>query len=843
VTIGLQEQLRSTLGSGYAIERELVGGGMSRVFVATEMALRRKVVVKVLPPELAAEVNCERFTREIRLAAQLQHPHIVPLLSAGEMGSIPYFTMPFIEGESLRVRLQRSGELPIMEAVRILREVASALAHAHERGVVHRDIKPDNVLMAGGSALVTDFGVAKALDISALPHGDGSVTSRGIALGTPAYMAPEQAAADPAIDHRADIYAFGILAYELLTGETPFAGRPPHQMLAAHIAESPEPIQRRRPSVPSGLAALVARCLEKRAADRPQRAADVVNALDSIATPSDGSTPAISPAWAGILGKRTRHILAAGGVAAVVATVAAAGYYAIPGEPARSADHRVHVGEFANHTGDPALLPIGTMASDWIVRELSETGVLEVVPAGAAGNVVTGAFYRRGDTLQFLAQIADAATGTVRRSFGPISAPTSDPLEGIESLRGHVAGALSLMVDPDFIGLASAVSPPTSLAAYRGLREGLDAAKRHDHAEAVTQFTSAAAVDQSLHFATIAAAASYHALGECETVDSVGAVLSASRSRLTRYEAQYIDEVVALCRGDAEAAYRAARRKVELAPQSDMARFGLAAAALGVGRPGEAVRIFGSMEGAGTATHGRIDFYFLYARALHLMGEFRRELRVVREMRDAFPDLHEVIGLEIRALAALGRIGELQPLVDRALAGAPASTLEWATDELRAHGHSEAARSVASQLADWIRERPEGLRETLTMRTALARALYNAERIPEARVLVDSLVENYPGSSGLLGLQGRVAARSGDRVTAEAAAAALTAISMESQDPGNALTRARIAALLGERDVAMRWLRESVAMGEVPLLRMREDPDLQSLRDYPPFVALVRPVG
>jgi serine/threonine-protein kinase len=286
----LRDQLQATLSGNYTLERELGGGGMSRVFVAEETALGRKVVIKVLPPETAAQVSLERFKREILLAAKLQHPHIVPLLSAGESEGLPYFTMPLVEGESLRVRLARHGELPVNDAIRILREIASALAYAHEHGIVHRDIKPDNVLLSGGCAMVTDFGVAKALSASSNAE-HGGVTSLGVALGTPAYMAPEQATADPAIDHRADIYAFGVLAYELLTGQPPFAGRTPQNLLAAHVTEAPEGISRRRTSLPPALAALVMRCLEKRPADRPQTAVELVQALDAIVTPSGGMAP------------------------------------------------------------------------------------------------------------------------------------------------------------------------------------------------------------------------------------------------------------------------------------------------------------------------------------------------------------------------------------------------------------------------------------------------------------------------------------------------------------------------------------------------------------------------
>ena len=285
----LRDQLQAALGDAYLLERELGGGGMSRVFVALDRALGRQVVVKVLLPELGAGVNVERFRREIQVAAKLQHPLIVPLLLAGEANGLPYFIMPFVNGESLRTKVTREGEFPIPETLRILRDVVSALAYAHANGVIHRDIKPDNVLLSGGVACVTDFGVAKAVSASAGSGQSTGLTSLGVALGTPAYMAPEQATASPLTDHRADIYALGVMAYEMLTGSPPFIGRSAQQVLAAHVVEDPEPIERRRAAVPPMLAALVRDCLAKRPADRPQTAAQVLHILDAITTPSSGS--------------------------------------------------------------------------------------------------------------------------------------------------------------------------------------------------------------------------------------------------------------------------------------------------------------------------------------------------------------------------------------------------------------------------------------------------------------------------------------------------------------------------------------------------------------------------
>ncbi|HEY4129208.1 MAG TPA: serine/threonine-protein kinase, partial [Gemmatimonadaceae bacterium] len=267
----LRSRVQDSLSGSYTIERELGGGGMSRVFVADETRLGRKVVVKVLSPELAAAMSVSRFDREIRLAASLQQANIVPVFATGELDGLPYYTMPYVEGESLRARLGR-GPVPIAEIVSILRDVSRALAYAHERGVVHRDIKPDNVLLSGHTAVVIDFGIAKAIAAAAAAPSSATLTQLGTAVGTPAYMAPEQAAGDPATDHRADIYAFGCMAYELLAGQPPFAGLPTHKLLAAHMSETPKPVAELRNDCPAALASLVMQCLEKDPDARPASA-------------------------------------------------------------------------------------------------------------------------------------------------------------------------------------------------------------------------------------------------------------------------------------------------------------------------------------------------------------------------------------------------------------------------------------------------------------------------------------------------------------------------------------------------------------------------------------------
>lgn len=304
----LRERLQRQLGDGYFINRELGGGGSSRVFLATEVALERDVVLKVLPPALTDGVDGARFRREILIAARLQHPHLVPLLSAGDgdgdgaaaPASFRWYSMPYIDGQSLRELLTKRGALPMHEALRMLRELASALSYAHARGVVHRDIKPENVLLSDGLAMISDFGVAKALDDASADalHTGRRVTTVSMTLGTPAYMAPEQIRNAKVVDHKADLYAFGCLGYELLTGSAPLVRKSLRATMAAQLGVAPVPVRYIRVDTPAPLAEILMRCLEKDPLHRPHSASAVVKVLDALAVPAlakhDGVEPAVA---------------------------------------------------------------------------------------------------------------------------------------------------------------------------------------------------------------------------------------------------------------------------------------------------------------------------------------------------------------------------------------------------------------------------------------------------------------------------------------------------------------------------------------------------------------------
>ena len=316
----LRPRLEKALADQYVFERELGGGGMSRTYLAREKAFDRRVVIKVLAPELLAGISVERFRREILLAAQLQHPHVVPVLTAGDVDGLPWFTMPYVDGDSLRQRLGK-GRLGISEIVGILRDVARALAYAHQHGVAHRDIKPDNVLLSAGSATVTDFGIAKAITAARGEVSFGTaLTVAGTSIGTPTYMAPEQAAGDPETDHRADLYSFGAMAYELLAGQAPFHGLTPAKMLAAKLSETPKDIRTLCPECPEPLAELVTRCLMKEPDDRPQQASDMARVLDNIT--SSGAAAAAPSILAGARIRFGRAIALWAGATALVALTA-----------------------------------------------------------------------------------------------------------------------------------------------------------------------------------------------------------------------------------------------------------------------------------------------------------------------------------------------------------------------------------------------------------------------------------------------------------------------------------------------------------------------------------------
>lgn len=432
----IRELMRAELGDAYVIEREL-DGGMSCVFVAEDRDLARRVVIKVLHPHLAASVSVERFRREILTVAALQHPHIVGVLRTGTVGELPYFIMPYVDGESLAQRLT-AGRMSVRDTVAILKDVSRALAFAHDRGVVHRDIKPGNILLAGGSAMVTDFGVAKALssarrtDPHRIAHG---LTTDGASIGTLLYMSPEQAAADPDIDGRADIYALGVTSYEMLTGAPPFAGLSARVMLASRMSMLPPAISTIRDDVPAELDDLIMRCLATDPAHRPATAQEVVDALEAPGVLSGEFPRASRP--------RRRRRLA--GIAAALALTAIVGAGVVTSNTGSVGAAGIRAAAMMSPLGEIAVVPFVDLSSDSadanvaigitnaVADNLTKSAHLKVISPTASAALVReirsgaprnskggpqllleGTVQREGSELRVTARLSNASDGVMR---------------------------------------------------------------------------------------------------------------------------------------------------------------------------------------------------------------------------------------------------------------------------------------------------------------------------------------------------------------------------------------------------------------------------------------------
>ncbi|MGH7585881.1 MAG: protein kinase domain-containing protein [Gemmatimonadales bacterium] len=358
-------RLLEGLSARYRLEQELGRGGMAVVYLADDLKHHRKVAVKVLLPELAQSIGTERFLKEIAIAAQLAHPHILPVHDSGEADGLLYYVMPYVEGESLRDRLTRERQLPMDDTVRILREVASALHYAHARGIVHRDIKPENILLLDGQAVVADFGIARALDAA----GTEPLTRTGLALGTPSYMSPEQAAGDRGLDGRSDVYSLGCMAYEMLCGAPPFTGPNPQALIARHTLDPVPPLKTLRPTVPDGVERAIQRALAKVPADRFATAGQFADALQGAGAVEAPRAPRVE----------SRRVL---GIALAVAGVLLAGGWALVKAASDRAASRIQslaVLPFEAPPGGPDQEYLVAGMHEALIDELAQLGELRVI--------------------------------------------------------------------------------------------------------------------------------------------------------------------------------------------------------------------------------------------------------------------------------------------------------------------------------------------------------------------------------------------------------------------------------------------------------------------------------
>jgi tRNA A-37 threonylcarbamoyl transferase component Bud32/tetratricopeptide (TPR) repeat protein/TolB-like protein len=860
--------------SHYRIIERIGAGGMGVVYKARDLRLDRNVALKFISPRLSEDdVARARLLTEAKAASSLDHPNIAVVHEIGEAAAGGLFiAMGWYEGETLREKLRR-GPLPVDEAVGIAGQLAGALAAAHRAGIVHRDVKPSNVV-------ITASGVPKLLDFGIARLAGAELTTDGSTRGTVAYMSPEQARGG-SIDHRTDLWSLGVVLYEMLAGRRPFGGEGEQATIYAIREDDPISLASLRPDVSPLLAGAVERCLEKEPAARYQGAEALLADLEA----REGSTAArarITHAAGAAQGShrsdgrtRRRVRVAAGRLGVMAAVVAMAlGAVALyfntvaPPRPGIDAG-RVLVVPFENQTSDPQLDPVGSMAALWIIQGLSQTGVVDVVPVTAAlsasrfvggspgldaasqidllaaetgaGIVVSGAFYRQTDSLYIQAAVTDATRQRVLHALAPIATPIDLPLDGIQDLRDRLMGIIAPHFNPrtQHHITGGAVAPP-SFHAYRAHAEGMERFIAGDWRSAIPFFMEAADHDSTFTVPLLYAAISLGNMGSNAPVDSILARLRPRRHLLGEFEQIGFAMLDTSLRGDHAAHYRAHLRAPEIAPGT-LAHWGLANAAMRINRPREALRTLGELDPERGELRGWFAYWLTLADAHHRLGQHRRELQAVRRAGELFPDHSGPVMLRAAALAGLGRTRAVRDLLaEHPDAEYRASLLRVAGLELIAHGARTEGEALLRESLDRVLARPQ---DGFGFRRFLAHAHYLVGEWDAADELLRQLDTEYPEAISVQGGLGTVAARRGDRAGALTADRWLAELDRPYLRGTNTYWRARIASLLGERDEAVRLLRQAWREGAFVTESMHTEVDFAPLHDFPPYREFIRPQG
>ena len=827
---------------------------MATVYLANDLRHNRQVALKVLHKDIADSISSARFLREIEIAASLTHPNILPVHDSGDAAARLYYVMPFVEGRSLRDLLEEKRILPIDEALQITFEVADALQYAHSRDIVHRDIKPENILLVAGHPVVSDFGIARAMDEATADR----LTDEHIAIGTPAYMSPEQAAAGAPIDGRSDIYSLAVVLFEMIVGGTP--GRTYSDARARRLSLS---VLRKRTGadgVPSRVESAIQRALAIEPAERFSSAKEFA---------------------VGLRGPRIRTlsirtVIASAAVAAVAVAVLVRyeverAKPTIPGP----APHRVVVAQFANHTAKPDLDYLGVMAADWVTEGLQRTGIVDVVPSAtalqasrfvtaattrssaldpvrtlstetSAGIVITGAYYQQADQVAIQVEVTDALTSKLLGTVGPVRAELGSPIAAIEGVRSLVMGLLASKLDDRLTSsVAGAIQPPT-FEAYREFSEGLDDYVRNDYRAAIVHFDGAFSRDTTFVTALLMGSISESNMGNYASADSLLTILAPNRAQLTPYDRDWFDFRRNLMHGDRPAALRAIRAIAAAAPGTK-ATYNLAVEAMQDGYLAQAERALESLPPDRGAMREWAPYWDVLSRVLHMRGLARKEMEAAKQSRRAFPTRLSTLRGTVRALAARRDVGQLKQLLDSAQRLPPDSKGVTAGDlaleagiELRAHGSPDDARAVLERSLSWFAARAAGS-VSKPEQLALAQTYYELGRWNSARSMADSLLAGDPANAEYLGLAGAAAARAHDADAAGRASIAIGKLPRMYSLGVASFAQARIAAVLGKKDSAVVYLQRAFAEGHEFDLWVHRDIDFALLRGYAPFDELVRP--
>jgi predicted Zn-dependent protease/TolB-like protein len=897
-------------GSGrvgrYELRRLLGAGGMGRVYLAWDELLRREVAIKVFSGGAGLEGGRKaRLLGEARAASSIDHAHVCPVHDLGEdEGGRPYIVMAYCEGETLRERLRR-GPLAADEAVAIARQVARGLGAAHARGVVHRDVKPGNIMLTPAGVKLLDFGIADL--------GGERVTREGALVGTLSYMSPERATGTRG-NERSDVWSLGVVLFEMVTGARPFDGTHDAETLHRILESDPPSPTALVPELPDGLATAILTMLRRDPGARYGSMAEVVAALEGAGgttTPARGARLARRPV-AVVLG----GVVVVGALAAGLALATGGGWEAArrgagdaasgatgPGGPGTDASgpvlaaDRVVVLPFENQTGVDSLQVVAEWAAEWIGLELMQAGVASVVPASAARAAVlaveeregartgvdlaravalelgariaiTGVIFREGNRLEFHTRLLDAERDQVVRALEPVDGTVEQPSAGFPALRTRAVSATALLTGSEFAAFTALQSQPPTYQAYQEFSRGSALFAASEFMAAVPYFERAAALDRGYTLPLIYMVFSYSNAGEVryengviQPLDSILRLVEARRSQLPLYDLHFLDFARALTtpNPDWEGALRAARELHRIAPGA-RTDYDVGSNLVRLNRPAEAVEFLLGLDPTRGEMRGWMGYWSMLTRAYHLLGDHEAEEETARRARALNPRAGLAVATHTRALAALGRDAAVVALVDSALAGpALEGTVtqellaEEALMELWAHGHRSAARQVHQRLTRRLEQRlrERGADPDLLGDLLLAHVL--VEAWDPALATVEALRAIDPGNVLLLGLEGVVLARTGRHDEARARVDRL-ARADGIYDMGRRISHTRgdlhprrwaveVAAAMGDSTRAVALLRDARREGLRHGTWLHAAPGLRYLRGYAPFEALLEPAG
>ena len=856
----------SLFAGRYQIIEKLGHGGMGRVYRALDKKLNEEVALKLVRPEIAADRSTlERFHNELKLARKISHPHVGRMYELMEEAGAHFITMEYVPGQDLRGLIRQTGQLTVAKAIATAKEICEGLAEAHKQGIVHRDLKPSNIIIdRAGSARIMDFGIARSLATK-------SRTGAGVMIGTPEYMSPEQVEGKE-VDQRSDIYSLGIILYEMLTGQVPFEGDTPFTVGVKQKSETPKNPKVLNPNIPDDLSGVILKCLEKDKAKRFQSTTDVRAELERI-DKGMPTTARIAPERRPFTSKEVtvkfqpKKLIIP--TLAIVAIITAMIIFWL--KKASNLDpNLVAVAVFENRTGDPKLDPIGSMAAERIMQGLAQVGEFSVAPMPApealaakakskdrlralaevtkAGKIVHGDYYLQGENIQFHAWVEDMAAKKTLLALEPASGAIADPAAALEPLRLKLMGGLAGVFDPLLKDTLSFLKEPPNFEAYREYIEGTKSFFRGDYPKAVEHLLRAAERDPSLKMALIFASIAYYNQDQYAKAEELQKNVAKSRADLSTGERLSLDHMQAILLGDSESQLRTARQIVSEHPTWEWI-YENAYVATESNHPREAVDLLTGINPYDEAYRDwSPNYWVVLTWAHHMLGDHKRELKEARRARDQFPERLSMLANEVNALAALGRMKDLQKLFEESTTlpprgtFSPGSIMLEAGRELRAHGFKEDAVKVLNQALQWYEARPEQEKTTEANRYNQARASYVLGKWAEAKALFHGLHTDVPDNIDYLGHLGVVAVQMGNPEEA-------LNISKQLEDDKRPYLfgkptywRARITALLGDKEGAVNIIRQATKEGYgYDYLHPCEDFEL--LADYPPYIQLMKPKG